>query len=193
MTRAVAPPCQHRSGAVSQIIAADLSLLFSMFKCFYTHSKVILNLLHNITHARVTCPHTGLTSGTQSKMTVPLWGKVAHTQLTTVPGHGLLSGWDPKLNKNFLDTVMNRKKSWHYFRFLFWPLKLLPVYLGDAEPVVGGVGAADPPELRDLDAGEAHQAGEVWGGRVRPRPHRHHSVHWLARATPDWREQAWVQ
>ena len=65
MTRAVAPPCQHRSGAVSQIIAADLSLLFSMFKCFYTHSKVIIKsptqYYTRTCHVSTRGPHLGHT------------------------------------------------------------------------------------------------------------------------------------
>ena len=35
-------------------------------------------------------------------MTVPLCGKEEHTQLLTVPGQGLLSGWDPNLKDSSL-------------------------------------------------------------------------------------------
>ena len=70
----------------------------------------------------------------------------------------------------------------HNFSFLFGPLEFLPVDLGDAQPVAAGVGAVRPPELCDLDAGEAHHAGDVRGGGVRPRPHCHHPVDRLTRA-----------
>ena len=59
---------------------------------FQVHPSLMQNII--IKTSKTVCLHT---SGTQSKVTVPDRGIVAHTQLVTGPGHGVLSGWDPNL------------------------------------------------------------------------------------------------
>ena len=62
---------------------------------FQVHPSLMQNII--IKTSKTVCLHT---SGTQSKVTVPDRGIVAHTQLVTGPGHGVLSGCDPNLKRN---------------------------------------------------------------------------------------------
>ena len=48
-------------------------------------------------HSTLACTQAQATSGTQSKVTVPAIGTVAHAQLATVSGHGCPSAWEPNL------------------------------------------------------------------------------------------------
>ena len=83
--------------AVPCVVSQDM---FYQIKIIYLFiSKICLSVSLSLHSTTV---HTCLTSGRQSKMTVPLCGKEEHTQLLTVPGQGLLSGWDPNLKDSSL-------------------------------------------------------------------------------------------
>ena len=87
--------CRVQNMSRHQIKFLLVSKICLMVKSCYLYTHV-----YTTSHyTRVTC--LWLTSGRQSNMTVPLWGKEEHTQLRTVPGQGLLSGWDPNLKHSF--------------------------------------------------------------------------------------------
>ena len=125
-----------------------------------------------------------LTSGTQSKVTVPLFGKVAQTQLTTVPSHGELSGLEP----NTISVFSFGQSSSFLIVLLILnlqtrgsvktPTRTLPSPSPSPQylPVVAGLAAVDPPQVVVLQAEEADQAGDVWRGPALSCPDWHHPV-----------------
>ena len=144
--------------------------------------------MHDTTNKHPVCKDT---FGTQSKVTVPACGMVAHTQLLTLPGHSWLSDWEPNLKFPFLFHVKNKVnfQKWFlkvkiqinlfllYKSFLLWPLQILPEILANIEPIAVSLWAGCTPDIFTLSAMKTNDTGNTRCGVSCP--HWCHLVYWL--------------